>query len=302
MNSSVLPEFQEITRKFTVIIPNTDSPLMDNIIQALYKQTVNINEGEVLVVGSDRKGLVIESDLVRLIDTSGRASCASDKRNIGMQAAQGSIFFFLDDDCIPNPKWLECHLNRHQQGEMVVGGAVDFCKQNYAQLADNVSAFHDLLIWSPSGYRPYLATANLSVSRSVATRAGLMEPHQNRAEDLEWTVRFRKLGYRLFFDPGAVVVHDPRRLNILSVWRHWTGDAENTIRVRLKYANLLNTPALAKYRLVYFWGSPLVAAWATRRTFSHKRTFIEFGYTLPLVYLTKIAWCWGAFKHFPKSE
>jgi glycosyltransferase involved in cell wall biosynthesis len=252
----------------------------------------------VLVVGTDEPGLVNEDALVRLVPTGGPA-CASDKRNLGMRQAQGEVFLFLDDDCLPAPNWLERHLIRHRRGEQVVGGAVTFSSRNYLQLADNVSAFHDLLPFTAEGPRPYLTTSNLSVNRAVAARAGEMEEGKNRAEDLEWTVRFRALGYRLYFDPRALILHDPPRNTWPIVWRHWTGDAPATLRIRLRYAHLLDTPRLSRHRSIYLWGAPLVAAWATARTFSDARTLQRYWHTLPLVYVTKLGWCWGAFTDFP---
>jgi len=196
--------------KLSVIIPNTNSLLIEAILNNLIHQTLDMSGVEILVVGTDEPGLVTRSGLIRFIPTEPSA-CASDKRNLGMQKAEGDIFLFLDDDCIPALDWLACHLNRHKQGERVVGGAVTFDSRNYLQLADNVSAFHDLLPFMPEGPRPYLATANLSVSRAVVEKAGEMEKHKNRAEDLEWTARFRSLGYRLYFEPRAVIFHDPPR-------------------------------------------------------------------------------------------
>jgi glycosyltransferase involved in cell wall biosynthesis len=283
---------------FSVIIPNTNSLQIAEIAHALRNQTVGASRFEVLVVGSDERGVLVEDDLVRIIPVNPLAH-ASDKRNLGMQQAQGDLFLFLDDDCVPAPDWLEHHLARHHLGEKIVGGAVAFGARNYLQLADNVSAFHDLAPFTQEGPRPYLATANLSVRRSVVASAGEMEPHKSRAEDLEWTVRFRKCGYRLFFEPRATVLHDPARRTWRALWHHWTGDAPDTLRVRLLHSRLLGTPRLAGYRASYLFGAPFVAAWATARTFGHRRTLSRYWYTLPVVYLTKLAWCWGAWMGFP---
>jgi GT2 family glycosyltransferase len=273
--------------------------MIGEILAVLKQQMHALLVGEIIVVGSDRPGLVIEDELVRFTPTEPSHSFASDKRNLGMQLASGEILLFLDDDCLPGPGWLARHLYQHQQGKLVVGGAVTFDIHNYFQLADNVSAFHDLLPFTPAGPRPYLATANLSIHRLVVERAGEMEVHQNRADDLEWTVRFRDRGYTLYFDPVAIVWHNPARQNFRSVWRHWTEDAPNTLRVRLKYSSLLCTPRLAKVRAMYLWCSPFVAAWATLRTFAQRDVFFNYWHTFPLVYLTKLAWCWSAFAHFP---
>jgi GT2 family glycosyltransferase len=274
---------------------------MGDILHALRAQTADMSAAEILVVGSDVPGLVVEDELVRLIP-AGRLVNAAVKRNLGMRQAQGDLLLFLDDDCLPTPDWVERHLSRHAQGEQVVGGGISFGSDNYLQLADNVSAFHDFLPFLPEGPRPYLATANLSLRRTVMEKAGEMDAGLGRAHDLEWTARFRRLGYTLYFEPRARIFHDPFRRSLSAVWRHWTADAPDTLSVRLRYARLLRTPHLARFRWLFLWGGPCVAAWATARTFGHTRILRQYWHTLPLVYLTKLAWCWSAFWNFPAGS
>ncbi len=288
--------------KFSIIIPITDSPILNQILESIKAQRADLAQGEIIVVGTDKSGIAQGDPHIRFIPTGESDRCASDKRNIGMRAAQGEIFLFLDDDCVPHPDWLGKHLTRHAAGEQVVGGAVEFGQENYYQLADNLSAFHDLLTYTLPGYRAYLATANLSVQRAVVETTDGMLPGKNRAEDLEWTVRMRAYGYQLFFDPSAIVFHNPKRRTFRSVIDHWLVDAPDTLRVRLGYRYLLNTPALAGLRGMYLLGAPFVAAWATIRTFSHPRSVAAYWRTLPLVYLTKLVWCWSAYRNFPKKK
>jgi GT2 family glycosyltransferase len=252
---------------------------------------------EILVVGSDAPGLVAQAGPVRLIAMP--LAHASDKRNRGMAEARGAIWLFLDDDCLPADDLLARHLARHAADEQVVGGAVSFADRPYLQLADNLSAFHDLLPSTPAGPRPYLCTANLSVRREAAERCGPMEPGRSRAEDLDWTQRLRMLGYRLYFDPTAIIDHRPARTALPAVWRHWVDDAPFTLAVRRRHAALLETPALASYRWPFLWLAPLIAAWATSRTYAHPYARKRYWHILPLVYLTKLAWCWGAFSRYP---
>lgn len=287
-------------KRFSVIIPVLDSPLIPLVCAALRRQTVSPGEMEVLVIGEDSAAQVVEDDLVSFIPCPG--ATAAHKRNLGMEQARGDIFLFTDSDCLPASDWLATHVSRHEQGEKVVGGAVSFGQENYFQLADNVSAFHDLLPYTAAGTRRYLATANLSVQRDVVNHAGPMIPTLERAHDLEWTARFRAAGYRLYFEPAAIVEHHPPRRDLAAVWRHWADDAPDTLQVRLYYRHLLRTPWLASCRPAFLWLSPLIAVWATARTFRHRLTRQYYGYTLPLVYLTKLIWCWSAFHHFPKAS
>ncbi len=280
----------------SIIIPNNNSPVIHQTLDSLRRQTRDMSDVEVLVVGVDEPGLVTQDDLVRFIPAD-QTTNAAVKRNLAMQEARGDLFLFLDADCIAAPDWVERHIACHRQGHHVVGGAVTFARRPYLTLADNVSAFHDLLSFTRAGPRPYVATANASVRREVVERAGPMEESLDRAHDLDWTVRFRSLGYTLYFEPRALVVHDPPRHTWRDVIAHWTGDARDTLRVRLQHRHLLNTPRLAAHRSVFLWGSPAVAAWATARTFAHPGTW-RYLHTLPVVYLTKLAWCWAAFRDY----
>jgi glycosyltransferase involved in cell wall biosynthesis len=277
----------------SIIIPNKNSPVIHKTLDSLRHQTRDMSDAEVLVVGVDEPGLVVQDDLVRFIPTTGAANAALN-RNLAMQEARGDLFLFLDADCIAAPDWVERHIACHRRGEQVVGGAVTFAQRPYLTLADNLSAFHDLLPFTAAGPRPYVATANASVRREVVEHAGLMEESLDRGHDLDWTVRFRLLGYTLHFEPRALVVHDPPRHTWREVLAHWTDDAPGTLTVRLRYRELLNTPRLAAHRSVFLWGAPAVAAWATARTFAHPGTW-RYLHTLPVVYLTKLAWCWAAF-------
>ena len=71
--------------------------------------------------------------------------------------------------------------------------------------------------------------------------------------------------------------------------------------VRLENAEVMGTPKLATYRFLYLYASPFIALWASGRTLLNPQTFKKCWHTLPLVYLTKLAWCWGAYINFPKS-
>jgi hypothetical protein len=183
-----------------------------------------------------------------------------------------------------------------------MGGSVTFDRDNYWRLADNVSAFHDLLPYTSAGPRPYLATANLSVHRSVIDRAGLLEPGLTRAHDLEWTVRFRKLGFTLYFEPNAVVTHVPPRTTPKLLWQHWVNDAHDTLSVRLRYASELHTPGMARHRWAFLAAAPAIAGWATLRTYQHFYTRRLYWQVILPVYFTKLAWCWGALSRFPKQK
>jgi len=288
--------------RVSVIIPAARPERIPEILNGLAQQQLDSAEIEIWVICNEDELYTTEFPQTHThFLPVPRKTKAPVRRNIGMTRATGEIFLFLDDDCIPQSNLVERHVHGHRQGHKIVGGAITFPTRPYLQLADNVSAFHDMLPFTTSGLRPYLFTANMSVHRDVVADAGPMNAELGRADDLEWTNRFRMRGYSLFFDPKAIVMHLPPRYTWRALWDHWAGDAPDTIRVRLEYAVMLRTPRLAFQRHVFLWGAIFVAMWATLRTFRNYPTWKHYWHTFPVVYYTKVAWCIGAYRHFPNS-
>src|SRR5690348_10178397 len=93
-------------KSVSIIIPDINSLAIGAIVQRLKTQTAVASICDVIIVGSDEPGLVVQDGTVRFVQTA-PGTFAATKRNIGMRLAQGDIFAFLDDDCLPAPDWLE---------------------------------------------------------------------------------------------------------------------------------------------------------------------------------------------------
>jgi hypothetical protein len=66
------------------------------------------------------------------------------------------------------------------------------------------------------------------------------------------------------------------------------------IRVRLRYAGYFRTPDFMRRSLWLLALSPLVAAYVTLSIYLSNPSLLLHAHTMPVVYLTKIAWCIGA--------
>lgn len=278
----------------SVIIPSLNAVTLPRALAALAGQTHPPHE--IVVVGRDEADLLANYPDVIFVDTH-IPVCAAAARNSGIETAVGDLLIFCDADCIPAPDWVAAHVSRHQAGEKVVGGSVALKGSNYWAQSDNVSMFHEFVPAHPPGKRHLLPTLNISVQRDVVTQVGGMDESfpGAAAEDADWTIRMRRAGFDLFFAPEALVEHAPARTTWADVVRHWRNLGHNAVRVRLRYAEMLNTPAFV--RSAFWWRllSPLIAAKVTAGIYAQS-VFWRYWRSLPVVYMTKIIYCWGAAK------
>lgn len=278
--------------RVSVIIPSLNAPTLSRALNAVLAQSQPADE--IIVVGRDEAGALAAFPTARFIDT-GAPVCAAQARNLGMAAATGDLFLLLDADCIPQPDWLAQHAGRQAAGEPVVGGAVALQGSNYWAQSDNVSMFHEFVPQHPPGPRFLLPTLNLSVRREVFERAGGLDESfpGAAAEDADWTIRIRRAGYRLYFEPAAMVAHAPARTTRHDVARHWRNLGHNAIRVRLRYADEFGTPRGA--RRAGWWRAlaPLIAARITAGIYANRALWPHWR-SLPVVYWTKLLYCLGA--------
>jgi len=276
-----------------VIIPNLNSRIIDRTLASLLAQTAFDHIVEILVIGLDEPGLVIERDTVRFIST-GLPVTAPVARNIGIRQAQGTIFAFIDADCIAEPDWLETLLSAQQKGHPVVGGSVSLQVDNYWQLCYNLTMFHEFLTDAPGGERQNFGTLNLCVARGMVDRVGLFDEHLARGQDTEWTLRMRRHGYKLRFVPKAVVRHLPEVDSLSKIVRLWYRSGFFNAQVRQNYRDVIAALPFYGRPLLLTLLSPAIGAAVTARIFARSPRLLRYAHTVPVVFLTKVAWCLGA--------
>lgn len=276
----------------SLVIPTLNDATLPRTLDSVIAQSRAADE--IIVVGKDEAGVCDRFPQVRFIDT-GHPVCAAAARNRGIAAASGSILAFTDSDCIPATDWLAQHENAHSRGEKVVGGGVFLAGSSYWAQSDNVSMFHEFVSFREPAYRPYLPTLNISVHRSVIEKTGGMDESLPTAEDMDWSIRIRLAGFKLYFEPGAEVKHAPTRNAWSDISRHWHRTGHNAIRVRHRYPEEFRTPRFAARASALRAMSPLLALYATARVYSSKALW-RFLHYLPVVYATKVIYCFGAAK------
>jgi glycosyltransferase involved in cell wall biosynthesis len=140
-------------------------------------------------------------------------------RNFGMKHARGDFFVILDSDVILPSGYLSI-LNAAVQSRMLDAfGGPDAAAEDFSVLQKAMD-FAMTSFWTTGGIRGKLKDPgkyqargfNMGVSRSVFdTLGGFVDP--NRGEDIEWSIRIKKAGFKLELVEEAFVYH--KRKNTL---------------------------------------------------------------------------------------
>ena len=201
------------------------------LLNALEEQTLGRERWELVVVNDydaetarrvlDDHPLSATGTLRHLAIEPGTGS-PSRQRNIGWRAARAELVAFTDDDCRPEPAWLE-HLVAaalRSPGAVVQGAARPDPLERELLKAPHVRT----LRIEPVG--PYAQTANIVYPRALLDRLGGFDERAIAGEDVGLSLRARRAGAAIVAAPDAVVNHAieshtlPGILRQNLKWRH----------------------------------------------------------------------------------
>ncbi len=185
--------------------------LLTTCLKALSHQSVPTDSFEIIVV-DDGNDEVVAKAVARFERKSGirtqymgqivrRGPAAA--RNRGWQAAHAQLIAFTDDDCIPEPDWLQTALSAFDKGAYVLTGRVQIPLPDQPMHHDRTTA----LVKTAE-----FITANCFCRRSALKAVGGFE----EAFDIAWRedsdLQFKLLegGYQIDTCPEAVVQHPVR--------------------------------------------------------------------------------------------
>ncbi len=211
---------------FSVIIPTYDRPeALENCLESLTRSKFPVKQFEVIVVDDGTVPPLLpvlrhfeRSLQIRGLRQSRQGPAAA--RNHGARAADGRFLAFTDDDCLPDPGWLEAYRKIFAEDETVLAGGrtVNALQSNpYATasqvIQDLVYAYYNP---DPENAR-FFASNNMAVSRAGFHAVGGFHAGFRTSEDRELCARWIRTGRRLRYVPDAVVRHAHR----LTLWKFW---------------------------------------------------------------------------------
>ncbi len=165
----------------------------------------------------------------KLLSPPERISIA-EARNYGLREADGDIVAFIDDDCVACEGWLEKLVSRFSLDEKIgcVGGRIKpiFLDQPPKWLRRDVYGLLGLTNWGNSVKEIFFPIGgNMALRREAAMGVGGFQEKLGPrgvklfGEEISISERLRGAGYRVVYEPEAVVLHKMwgERLSLRSV-------------------------------------------------------------------------------------
>ncbi len=198
--------------RFSVIVPSYNSRLtIASCLEALLSQSVPLSEYEIIVVddgSTDGTEEVVRRYGVIYLSQPHRGPAAA--RNLGVAQAAGEIVLFTDADCIPATDWIEKMSLPFEDDEIVGAKGVYRTRQReliarfvqleyedkYEKMRRN--RFIDFVDTYSAGYRRDVLLANDGFDTGFPEAS---------VEDQEFSFRLAERGYKMVFQPQAIVYH-----------------------------------------------------------------------------------------------
>ena len=201
------------------------------LLNALEEQTLPRERWEVVVVHDydrttaerviERHPLSDSGRLHQIAIPRGTGSPAR-QRNLGWRSARGELIAFTDDDCRPEPDWLECLVAaaRRAPGDVVQGATRPDPFEVDVLAAPHVRT----MFIEPVG--PYAQCCNILYPRAILERLDGFDEHAITGEDVDLSLRARAAGSSISGAPEAIVNHAVESHTLPGIlrqnlkWRH----------------------------------------------------------------------------------
>lgn len=153
-------------------------------------------------------------------------------RNAALKMAKGDYILFTDGDCAPRKDWARKLLEPFMRdpGIGMVGGEIHTLRtdpNNDVEAYCEATRFLTLAgrcLMTEEGYypaiekdlphevngnihSPFFATANAAVSKAAADAIGREFWHEITSEDVDFSLRILKAGFKLYYKPSSIVDH-----------------------------------------------------------------------------------------------
>jgi glycosyltransferase involved in cell wall biosynthesis len=199
-------------KQISIIIPTFNSAkVLQKCIESLTNQTINGETYEVIVVddgSTDETKEVVARYPVRYIYQNNSGPAVA--RNNGVNHAQGEIILFTDADCEPQSNWIE-EMIKPMDNPQVIGlkGAYKTRQKELIARLVQIEYEHKYERMNKFKYIDFIDTYSAGYRKDIFLRYGGFDERYPKAsvEDQEFSFRLSHDGYKMVFNPDAIVYH-----------------------------------------------------------------------------------------------
>jgi len=200
-----------VTPVLSVIIPNRNgAATIDQCLTAVFAS--GHHDFEVIVVddcSTDDSVARIQRHPCRLVRLQQHGGAAR-ARNAGAEQSRGEILFFLDADCLPTTDTLRlAEEQARQHGPLtIIGGTYTPVPADPVFFSTFQSVYINYCETKHLGDPDYIATHALVIHAETFRKSGgLPEKFLPILEDVEFSHRLRRQGFKLLMSPAILVRH-----------------------------------------------------------------------------------------------
>ncbi|MDD5115954.1 MAG: glycosyltransferase family 2 protein [Candidatus Omnitrophica bacterium] len=178
-------------------------------LDAVFSQSRQADD--ILVVddgSSDTTADIAEEYPVRIIRHARNLGLAA-ARNSAIKNTDADLIASLDSDCLPDKDWFS-YLFKRMEMPNIAGAGGKMTEADTSGLFDKWRSVHMGQHWGNSKRLnpPFLFGSNTLFRRKLLLSAGSYnEKYRSNYEDVDISIRLRKKGFGLFYEPRAVVKH-----------------------------------------------------------------------------------------------
>lgn len=203
--------------KVSIIIPVI--AINDYILESIPKiLKLDYPDYEILIF-PDQEDNKYKFSNTRII-ASGKVGPA-EKRDLALKHASGEIFAFLDDDAYPKKDWLKKAIKNFQDPKIAAVGGPAITPNDDGILQKVSGAVFESYLGGGSARNRYLSigksketedwpTVNLLVKKNVFEKIGGFDSTYWPGEDTKLCLDILNLGYKIIYEPKAIVYHHRR--------------------------------------------------------------------------------------------
>jgi GT2 family glycosyltransferase len=224
----------------SVVVASLGRDTLADCLESVVNQTYQ--RKEIIVVYNSNR---LSPDVMALLDKQSAMGAKSihiakrlgpaRARNVGLTVSTGDIVAFIDDDAIADPDWLASTIRAY--GDQRIGGVCGRLVPK-AKHPHRLVRFLDELYYGRYHDDPLhiLSSANMSIRRDVFVEVGMFNSAiDTYGEDTELALRIMQRGYRIVYEPNAIVKHDSSTGLRNLLWKTYLQSFE-AASLGLKYA------------------------------------------------------------------